>query len=144
MTKHKLGVCVPYRNRELHMHEFIPKVGKYLKNAGIDFQMYFCHQVDDKLFNRGTTKNIAAKHALEEGCDYVVFHDIDMIPEEGADYSYPSEAPRHIATKISQMNYQLKYHEYFGGAVLFTKEQLEATNGYSNNYWDWGMQIIHI
>ena len=140
MTKHKLGVCVPYRNRELHMHEFIPKVGKYLKNAGIDFQMYFCHQVDDKLFNRGTTKNIAAKHALEEGCDYVVFHDIDMIPEEGADYSYPSEAPRHIATKISQMDYQLKYHEYFGGAVLFTKEQLEATNGYSNNYWDWGME----
>lgn len=137
---HKLGVCVPYRNRELHLHEFIPKVGKYLKEQGIDFQMYFCHQVDDKLFNRGATKNIAAKHAIEDGCDYVVFHDIDMIPEEGCDYSYPEKAPRHIATKISQMDYQLKYHEYFGGAVLFTKEQLEATNGYSNDYWDWGME----
>ena len=138
----KLGVCVPYRNRELHMHEFIPKVGKYLKDQGIDFQMYFCHQVDDKLFNRGATKNIAAKHAFEEGCDYVVWHDIDMIPEEGGgcDYSYPEKAPRHIATQISQMDYQLKYHEYFGGAVLFTKEQVEATNGYSNNYWDWGME----
>ncbi len=138
----KLGVCVPYRNRELHLNEFVPKVGKYLKNQGIDFQMYFCHQVDDKLFNRGATKNIAAKHAIEEGCDYVVFHDIDMIPEEGggADYSYPKDAPRHIATQISQMDYQLKYHEYFGGAVLFTKEQLEATNGYSNGYWDWGME----
>jgi hypothetical protein len=140
--KHKLGVCVPYRNRELHMHEFIPKVGKYLKNQGIDFQMYFCHQVDDKLFNRGATKNIAAKHAFEDGCDYIVWHDIDMIPEEdgGADYSYPADAPRHIATQISQMDYQLKYHEYFGGAVLFTKEQVEATNGYSNDYWDWGME----
>ena len=137
---HKLGVCVPYRNRELHLHEFIPKVGKYLKEQGIDFQMYFCHQVDDKLFNRGATKNIAAKHAIEDGCDYVVFHDIDMIPEEGCDYSYPTEGPRHIATKISQMDYQLKYHEYFGGAVLFTKEHLEATNGYSNDYWDWGME----
>ena len=138
----KLGVCVPYRNRELHLNEFVPKVGKYLKNQGIDFQMYFCHQVDDKLFNRGATKNIAAKHALEDGCDYVVFHDIDMIPEEGggADYSYPKDAPRHIATQISQMDYQLKYHEYFGGAVLFTKEQLEVTNGYSNEYWDWGME----
>jgi len=140
MTKHKLGVCVPYRNRELHMHEFIPKVGKYLKEQGIDFQMYFCHQVDDKLFNRGATKNIAAKHAFEDGCDYIVWHDIDMIPEEGCDYSYPEKAPRHIATKISQMDYQLKYHEYFGGAVLFTKEQVEATNGYSNGYWDWGME----
>jgi len=138
----KLGVCIPYRNRELHLNEFVPKVGKYLKNQGIDFQMYFAHQVDDKLFNRGATKNIAAKHAIEDGCDYVVFHDIDMIPEEGggADYSYPKDAPRHIATQISQMDYQLKYHEYFGGAVLFTKEQLEATNGYSNGYWDWGME----
>lgn len=138
----KLGVCVPYRNRELHLHEFVPKVGKYLKNRGIDFQMYFCHQTDDKLFNRGATKNIAAKHAFEEGCDYIVWHDIDMIPEEGggADYSYPTDHPRHIATQISQMDYKLKYHEYFGGAVLFTKEQVEATNGYSNNYWDWGME----
>ena len=142
MTKHKLGVCVPYRNRELHLNEFVPKVGKYLKNQGIDFQMYFCHQTDDKLFNRGATKNIAAKHAFEEGCDYIVWHDIDMIPEEegGADYSYPADNPRHIATKISQMDYRLKYHEYFGGAVLFTKEQVEATNGYSNEYWDWGME----
>ena len=138
----KLGVCVPYRNRELHLNEFIPKVGKYLKDRNIDFQMYFCHQVDDKLFNRGATKNIAAKHALEEGCDYIVWHDIDMIPVEGggADYSFPEKAPRHIATKIEQMDWQLKYHEYFGGAVLFSKEQLEATNGYSNDYWDWGME----
>jgi hypothetical protein len=65
-----------------------------------------------------------------------------MIPEEdgGCDYSYPDKGPRHIATQISQMDYQLKYHEYFGGAVLFTKEQVEATNGYSNDYWDWGME----
>jgi hypothetical protein len=136
----KLGVCVPYRDRELHLNEFVPKVGKYLKDRNIDFQMYFCHQVDDKLFNRGATKNIAAKHAFEEGCDYIVWHDIDMIPEDGADYTYPEDNPRHIATKISQMDYGLKYHEYFGGAVLFTKKQAEATNGYSNEYWDWGME----
>ena len=123
----KLGVCVPYRNREAHLKEFIPKIGKYLDGQGIDYCIYFGHQVDDKLFNRGATKNIAAKHAFEDGCDYVVYHDIDMIPEEGGgcDYSYPKDNPRHIATQISQMNYELKYEEYFGGAVLFTKEQVE-------------------
>jgi hypothetical protein len=136
----KLGVCVPYRNREEHLHQFIPRVGKHLKEQGIDFQMYFAHQVDDKLFNRGAMKNIAAKHAFEDGCDYIVWHDIDMIPEDGVDYSYCKDNPIHLATKISQMNYGLKYHEYFGGAVLFTKEQVEATNGYSNDYWDWGME----
>ena len=138
----KLGVCVPYRNRELHLNEFVPKVSKYLKNQGIDFHMYFGHQVDDKLFNRGAMKNVAAKHAFEDGCDYIVWHDIDMIPVEngGADYTFPKKAPRHIATQISQMDWQLKYHEYFGGAVLFSKEQVEVTNGYSNDYWDWGME----
>ena len=136
----KLGVCVPYRNREAHLEEFVPRVGKYLDKMGIDYCMYFAHQVDDKLFNRGATKNVAAKHAFEDGCDYIVWHDIDMIPEEGCDYSFPEKTPIHIATNISQMNYELKYQEYFGGAVLFNKEQVERTNGYSNEYWDWGME----
>ena len=136
----KLGVCVPYRNREAHLKEFIPKIGKYLDGQGIDYCIYFAHQVDDKLFNRGATKNVAAKHAFEDGCDYIVWHDIDMIPEEGCDYSFPKKTPIHIATSISQMDYKLKYEEYFGGAVLFSKEQVEKTNGYSNDYWDWGME----
>ena len=138
----KLGVCVPYRNREAHLQEFIPQVGKYLEDQGIDYCMYFAHQKDEKLFNRGAMKNIAAKVAFEEGCDYIVWHDIDMIPEEGggADYSYPEEFPVHIATNISQMDYKLKYFEYFGGAVVFTREQVEKTNGYSNEYWDWGSE----
>jgi hypothetical protein len=136
----KLGVCVPYRNRETHLKEFIPTVGKYLESQGIEYCMYFGHQTDDKLFNRGAMKNIAAKHAFEDGCDYIVWHDIDMIPEEGCDYSYPTETPIHIATNISQMDYKLKYEEYFGGAVIFSKEQVEKTNGYSNDYWDWGME----
>ena len=129
----KLGVCVPYRNREAHLKEFVPRIGKFLEERGIDYCMYFGHQTDDKLFNRGAMKNIAAEQAFKDGCDYIVWHDIDMVPEEGCDYSYPTEKPRHIATQISQMNYELKYEEYFGGAILFSKEQVERTNGYSTN-----------
>jgi beta-1,4-galactosyltransferase 1 len=136
----KLGVCVPYRNRESHLKEFIPTVGKYLEEQGIEYCMYFGHQTDDKLFNRGAMKNIAAEQAFKDGCDYIVWHDIDMIPEEGCDYSFPKENPIHIATNISQMDYKLKYEEYFGGAVIFSKEQVDRTNGYSNDYWDWGME----
>ena len=137
----KLGICVPYRNREAHLKEFIPRVGKFLQERGIEYTMYFGHQVDDKLFNRGAMKNIAAKHAFEDGCDYIVWHDIDMIPEDSnCDYSYPKDNPRHIAVHISKTNYHLKYADYFGGAVIFSKEQVEKTNGYSNEYWDWGME----
>jgi len=137
----KLGVCVPYRNREAHLEEFIPRVGKFLKDRGIDYCMYFGHQVDNKLFNRGAMKNIAAEQAFKDGCDYIVWHDIDMIPEDdNCDYSFPEDNPRHIAIHISKTNYHLKYVDYFGGAVIFSKEQVKKTNGYSNDYWDWGME----
>ena len=58
----KLGVCVPYRNREAHLKEFIPKIGKYLDGQGIDYHIYFGHQVDDKLFNRGQQKILQHKN----------------------------------------------------------------------------------
>lgn len=137
----KLGVCVPYRNREEHMNIFVPHVTKFLEERGIEHTIYLAHQCDDKLFNRGLMKNIAAKHAFDDGCDYIVWHDIDMVPEDDScDYSFPHEGPKHIAVRISQSDYQLKYEEYFGGAVIFSKEQVEKTNGYSNDYWDWGME----
>jgi hypothetical protein len=137
----KLGVCVPYRNREEHMNIFVPHVSKFLEDKGIEHTIYLAHQCDEKLFNRGLMKNIAAKHAFDDGCDYIVWHDIDMVPEdESCDYSFPNDNPQHIAVRISQSDYQLKYEEYFGGAVIFSKEQVERTNGYSNDYWDWGME----
>ena len=137
----KLGVCVPYRNREAHLKEFIPRVGKFLEERGIEYCMYFAHQVDNKLLNRGAMKNIAAEQAFKDGCDYIVWHDIDMIPEDdNCDYSFPKDKPRHIAVHISKTNYHLKYEDYFGGAIVFSKEQVERTNGYSNEYWDWGME----
>ena len=54
----KLGVCVPYRNRESHLKEFIPQVGKYLDEQGIDYQMYFAHQVDDKFDSKALKKHL--------------------------------------------------------------------------------------
>jgi hypothetical protein len=123
------------------MNIFVPHISKFLDERGIEHTIYLAHQCDEKLFNRGLMKNIAAKHAFDDGCDYIVWHDIDMVPEnESCDYSFPNDNPQHIAVRISQSDYQLKYEEYFGGAVIFSKEQVERTNGYSNDYWDWGME----
>jgi len=123
------------------MNQFVPHLSNFLDKRGINHTIYIVHQVDEFLFNRGLMKNIGAKHAFDDGCDYIVWHDIDMVPEDDScDYSYPENNPQHIAVRISQSDYNLKYQEYFGGAVVFTKEQVQATNGYSNDYWDWGME----
>ncbi len=137
---HKLGICIPYRNRKNHLDALVPALTEHLNKQGIAHQFYVAHQVDDKLFNRGAMKNIAAKHAFEDGCDYIAWHDVDMVPFEECDYSYPDKHPVHIATKLSKYGYTLGYDQYFGGVVLFTKEQMERTNGYSNEYWDWGQE----
>ena len=137
---HKLGICIPYRNRKEHLEKLVPHLSKHLTEQGIDHKFYVGHQVDDKLFNRGAMKNIAAEFAFKDGCDYIAWHDVDMLTHEDGDYSYPTENPTHIATKLSKYNYGLGYDQYFGGVVLFTKEQAEKTNGYSNDYWDWGQE----
>jgi hypothetical protein len=141
----KLAICVPYRDpgdgsRLSHLTEFVPYLDKFLSDRNFDFKIFVSHQCDDKLFNRSKMKNIAFDIACKEGYDYFAFHDVDMLPEDGADYSYPKDYPIHIATNLSQWNYTLRDIEYFGGCVLFTKEQFEKVNGYYNEYWDWGME----
>lgn len=137
---HKLGICIPYRNRKEHIDRLIPHLTKHLTERGVDHAFYVGHQVDDKLFNRGAMKNIAAHIAFQDGCDYIAWHDVDMLPHNDADYSYPNDYPIHIATKLSKYDYAMGYDQYFGGVVLFTKDQVEKTNGYSNEYWDWGQE----
>ena len=138
---HKLGICIPYRNREEHLKTLVPRLTEYLNGKGIAHKFYVAHQIDDKLFNRGAMKNIAAKRAFEDGCDYIAWHDVDMVPfDDSCDYSFPEENPIHIATQLSKYAYSMSYDQYFGGVILFSKEQVEKTNGYSNDYWVWGME----
>ena len=137
---HKLGICIPYRDRRSHLEELVDKLGKLLTKKGINHKFYVGHQVDEKLFNRGAMKNIAAQYAFNDGCDYIAWHDVDMVPDENVDYSYPENNPIHIATQLSKYDYGMNYDQYFGGVILFTKEQVEKTNGYSNEYWDWGQE----
>lgn len=138
--KHKLGICIPYRNRKEHLDKLIPHLTQYLRKNNIDHTFYVGHQVDDKLFNRGSMKNIAAHYAFNDGCDYIAWHDVDMLALDDCDYSYPEKHPTHIATKLSKYKYGIHYDQYFGGIVLFNKDQVEKTNGYSNEYWDWGQE----
>ena len=141
----KLGICIPYRDigdgvRKKHLDTLVPYLEEFFDERDIDFRIYIGHQVDDKQFNRSGTKNVAFLAAKEDGCDYVAFHDVDMLPTDDVDYSYPGETPKQIAAYLSQWDYTLRDVEYFGGVVLFTIEQFEAVNGYHTNYWGWGME----
>ena len=139
----KLAICVPHYKREEHLKNFIPHMDNFFKDKDIEYKIFVANQVyPDSVsgFNRGTSKNVAYDIAQKEGFDYFCFHDIDMLPEDDScDYSYPNNV-EHLAVHVKQFDYGLKYQEYFGGCILFTKEHYEKINGYSNGYWNWGME----
>ena len=130
--KHKLGICIPYRNRKDHLDKLIPELSQYLKKKGINHKFYVGHQVDEKLFNRGAMKNIAAHYAFNDGCDYVAWHDVDMVPHDNkCDYSYPEETPIHIATKLSKykvFSSMIPWFSFSNTPCLFVKITLSLTN----------------
>jgi len=137
----KLGVIVPYRNREYQLNQFKSHISEYLKSKDIPFELIIVEQDDAKLFNRGMLLNIGFKEAKKLKCDYVVFHDVDMLPIE-VDYSY-SEIPLHLSTDFVLQNNEKPrtiFDEYFGGVTIFPINEFEKIDGYSNKYWGWGYE----
>jgi len=130
--ENKLGVIVPYRDRYRHLKMFLPHMQDYLDKTGIDYTIIIVEQDNASAFNRGTLCNIGFLEAIKQKCNYVVFHDIDMLPVE-VDYSY-SEHPVHLAT------YDIPFPSYFGGITLFPFKTFEKINGFSNLYWGWGFE----
>lgn len=103
-----------------------------LYEARIPYELIVVEQDDSQSFNRGKLLNIGFLKAEELGCDYVVFHDVDMIPRR-VDYSYAPH-PVHLATK------DIPFDEYFGGITMFPMEDFKKINGFSNKYWGWGFE----
>lgn len=141
MNRHKLGIIVPFRNRHEQLEIFLMEMTKYLLDKDIRYEIYVIEQDDAKQFNRGMLLNIGFVYAEKFKCDYVIFHDIDMLPVE-VDYSY-SDIPLHMATDFimddDEKNREI-FDEYFGGVTLFPVEIFRKINGYSNKYWGWGYE----
>ena len=133
---HKLGIIVPYRDRPQQLKRFIKHMGEYLTN--LHYQIFIIEQSDDKPFNRGKLLNVGYKYACDNECDYFVFHDVDMLPED-VDYSY-TDKPIHLATHLQEHDYETTFYDYFGGVTMFNKEDFHHINGFSNEYWGWGFE----
>lgn len=124
-------IIIPYRNRLLHLQQFLPHYRKLMPDA----RFLVVEQSIKREFNAFKLCNAGALYAWDSS-DYFCFHDVDMLVQGRPDYSYPN-SPTHCATHASQFNWQMPFPEYFGGVVLFNKPDLERCNGYSNNFFSW-------
>jgi hypothetical protein len=134
----KLGIIVPYRDRAEHLDKFKEEFKKYMESYDIDYHLIIVEQDNANIFNRGMLLNIGFVYAKKLNCDYVVFHDIDMIPVD-VDYSY-SDKPLQLANNFINDDSRTIFDEYFGGVTMFPIEDFEKINGYSNRYWGWGYE----
>ena len=133
----KLGIIVPYRARAGHLRKFRESITEYFSTLNIDYELIVVEQLGHTPFNRGKLLNVGFKEAQSKRCDYVVFHDVDMLPVE-VDYSY-SDVPIHMATDFVDEK-QETFSTYFGGVTMFPSKTFVDINGYSNEYWGWGFE----
>ena len=135
----KLGIIVPFRNREEHLKKFIPVITKHLNNQKINFKILIINQVDKKPFNRAKLLNIGAK-LLDDEVDYFVFHDVDLLPLPSVDYRYSDFTIRNFLFLIEADEKYKESRSGFGGSTLVPKNIFFEINGFSNNYWQWGSE----
>jgi GT2 family glycosyltransferase len=131
----KLAIIIPYRNRKEHLKAFLHFLPKKINVD--DYLIIVVEQSDDKAFNRAKLINTGFNF-IKDKVDYICFHDVDMIPVK-ADYSY-SDIPLHMASNCSQFDYKLPYNNYYGGVNLMSNENFIKINGFSNDYWGWGVE----
>jgi hypothetical protein len=148
MSGQRLGIVVPFRDRERHLSAFLPHAVAYFErdkaDKAIDVRFLVVEQPPGLPFNRGLMKNIGFQ-VLRHEIDYVCFHDVDYLPM-WADYSYPHKPSMLVGYGLEPALFQKHFLErpekFFSAVVLLQNAHVERTNGYSNGYWGWGHEDL--
>lgn len=137
----EVAISVPFRDREVHFVRFRELFDQFaLQDASrrtINWHVYVIDQFDAELFNRGWLFNVGFDLAAQKGPDCVVIHDIDMVPENGVDYSY-CEWPNQLSSEIDRFGWGTPTAHYSGGVVSMTPEHWRQVNGFPNDFFGWG------
>ena len=75
---------------------------------------------------------------IDPSFNCVIFHDVDLIPEDDRNMYTCSTRPKHLSVGIDKFNYRLPYDYLVGGVFSIKTVQYREINGYSNSYWGWG------
>jgi hypothetical protein len=146
----KLAVIIPFRNRHQNLKEIIPELKKTISKQNSNYQIFVIEQSGgkengtgdwhdgNKPFNKGMLFNAGVDIVKKEGFDYVILHDVDLIPE-CSDYGYP-QRPTHLSYKVSQFGYKPQYNELFGGVFSISVDDYYKVNGYTNEFFGWGKE----
>ncbi|XP_034313784.2 beta-1,4-galactosyltransferase 4 [Magallana gigas] len=139
-ARQKVAILIPFRDRESHLRIFLNHMHTFLMKQQLEYGIYVVEQTKGLEFNRGFLFNVGYKEALRDSdYDCFVLHDVDLLPENDHNiYTCPVDQPKHLAVASEKWQYNLPYTSYFGGVSALTREQYEAVNGFSNEFFGWG------
>jgi len=114
-------------------------------NPFLNYTIIVAEQVKRELFNRGQLMNAGfVVGKMRHNCTYFVFHDVDHLPlsfeNTYANIAAVNQIPYRLSSGASQYDYKLAYENQVGGAIMFTREQFEAINGFTNLMYGWGKE----
>ncbi|XP_071146963.1 beta-1,4-galactosyltransferase 4-like [Mytilus edulis] len=144
---YKPKLCIPYQKvaiilvvyknpeREKQFQIFINNMLPKLRRQQLEFGIYAVRQQTSDISNRGLLFNIGFQKAMTHmKYDCVIFHDVDVIPEDDRNYYACEYYPRHMAKRIDRNNYKLPHKDWAGGIISMNPEQYTQINGWSNMY----------
>ncbi|KHJ96549.1 N-acetyllactosaminide 3-alpha-galactosyltransferase [Oesophagostomum dentatum] len=120
-ARHRVAVIIPFRDRQSHLTRLLDFLIPVLQRQRLDFRFIVTEQAPalarsppynqygNDLFNKGRIMNAAFRFAETLNVDCVIFHDVDMFPQDDRNpYSCPP-APRHMGAFVSNLGYQLVF-----------------------------------
>ncbi|XP_022093697.1 beta-1,4-galactosyltransferase 6-like isoform X2 [Acanthaster planci] len=135
----KVAIIVPFRDRFYQLPIFLRNIVPFLKRQKLEFGIYVIEQANGLDFNRAMLMNVGFQQALNfSRWDCFIFHDVDHLPLNNANYYGCSHMPRHFISGADRWNYKLQYSFFFGAVTGFTRSQIQKFNGFPNAYWGWG------
>jgi len=129
---------VPYRNRVEHREFFIRYITNFVLQdiPTTEYEIYFSHQLDSRIFNRGAVKNIGFMAIREKYPNHYkqmtfIFHDIDIMPYDKNVVPYD--------TKMGEVQHYYGFTHALGGLFAIKGADFERLNGFPT-YWGWGLE----
>jgi hypothetical protein len=139
-ARYRIAIIVPYRDRDSNLKLFLHHMHPFLMRQQLDYGIFLVEPVENIKFNRGLLMNIGyaeANKMFKNSWQCFAFHDVDLLPEDERNLYTCPEQPRHMSSAVSTFNYKLPYETIFGGVTMFSNEQYEKINGFSNLFFGW-------